>query len=485
MHVLFRTDASAAIGTGHVMRCIALAQAMHDTGDEVAFVSLGLEERLNQEKLHTIRISAAPYSKEDARETAWHAKKIGMEWVVVDGYGFDAHYQQALKEEGLQILFLDDFGHADSYCADIVLNQNVSAREDLYQKRTPNIRLLLGPQYALLRREFCAWKERRNARTGPVRNLLVTFGGADPENVTTKVIRALARTAYTGSVTVVAGTSNPHLQDLKQLAAPFKTIRLITDARDMSALMAEADLAIAAGGTTSWELLFMGVPFLTGTFAENQVKVAEALEDQELAENVGWYPDRTEEGIAERLSRVLDDEQWRTAHSKKGLATVDGEGARRVRDAMRGRVTVTLRDATMDDARMLFDWANDSRVRTSSWEDHRKWMEKKLADPCCRMFIGMDGQSPIGQIRFDIRGDGDAEIDVHVDPFERGKGYGTLLIQNGMQRFFDMTEVRTVHAFAKMDNDASRKAFLKAGFGEQGRATVRGNEVYHLVTHRQ
>ncbi|NOS67203.1 MAG: UDP-2,4-diacetamido-2,4,6-trideoxy-beta-L-altropyranose hydrolase [Candidatus Peribacteraceae bacterium] len=502
MKIIFRTDASTEIGTGHVMRCIALAQTMKDAGDDVTFVSAGLEERLKKEEMEAMGIAAKPYDDEDARETARHAKQTGAEWVVVDGYDFGADYQAALKREGVKVLFLDDYGHAGSYCADIVLNQNVSAREEWYKKKGPETRLLLGPRYAMLRREFRAWKDRRKERTGPVQNILVTLGGTDPHHVTAQVIDAVGKTAFPGTVTVVIGSGNPHLRELRHQAAASKvSIGLVANASDMPVRMAESDFAIAAAGTTSWELLCMGVPFLTGAFAENQVAVAAALEKQGLAKNAGWYPDISEDDLVRLISQLIHDEHWRAEHSRKGIETIDGEGVVRVLQAMNATSAqtptseltppLTVRDATIDDARLLHEWANDPVIRESSfspdqisWETHKKWIEGKLADKNSKIFIGMDGDRPVGQIRFDIRNDGDAEIDIHLAPEARGKGYGTPLIEEGLKRFFKATTSGAVHAFAKTDNDASRKAFLKAGFKELGKETLRGNPVYHLVFHR-
>lgn len=146
---------------------------------------------------------------------------------------------------------------------------------------------------------------------------------------------------------------------------------------------------------------------------------------------------------------------------------------------------LTLRPADAADERLLWEWANDPVVRAASfssdpipWEDHRRWFARKLASDGTRIFIAVneDG-TPVGQVRFDQRDDGDADVGVSLAPGERGKGYGTALIAAGVSE----ANAPAVHAFIKTTNNASRKAFLKAGFTEKGTEVMHGQEAYHLV----
>jgi len=160
--LLVRVDSGINIGSGHVMRCLALAQAWQDDAGDVVFVlateSPNAEARLTAEGFEVVYINAKPGSAEDARLTTKLAHKYGASWVVVDGYHFDGDYQKIIKEAGLNLLFIDDYGHADYYPADIVLNQNIHADEDLYRNRASYTKLLLGTRYVLLRREFLRWQ---------------------------------------------------------------------------------------------------------------------------------------------------------------------------------------------------------------------------------------------------------------------------------------------------------------------------------------
>src|SRR5262249_50630857 len=139
------------------------------------------------------RLAVEPGSLGDSQTLADLARQWGADRLVIDGYQFGGGYQRSLKEAGLWVLVVDDYGHADHYCADGVLNQNLHAREGLYGHREPGVRLLLGVRYALLRREFTRWRGWERSIPAEAGKLLVTLGGSDPENVTDKAVRALGR----------------------------------------------------------------------------------------------------------------------------------------------------------------------------------------------------------------------------------------------------------------------------------------------------
>jgi UDP-2,4-diacetamido-2,4,6-trideoxy-beta-L-altropyranose hydrolase len=333
--LLLRADAGTEIGTGHVMRCLALGQAWQDAGGEVQLAAAqlppGMRDRLAAEKIALAPLSEEAGSTADARATAELAAAAGARWAVVDGYQFSGDYQRALREGGLRVLALDDYGHAGHYWADAVLNQNVHARPELYASREPYVRLLLGPGYALLRREFQRWRGWIRAFPRAAGKVLVTLGGSDPDNVTSLVIAALGQVRRPLEVVVVVGSGNPHLEALRQAAACATVpMQLRSNVTDMPGLMAWADVAVAAGGSTAWELAFMGLPFLTVVLADNQVDLAAELQARDAAVNLGWFTYLTAEGIASELGRLLDDAGRREALGRRGRQLVDGGGCRGV-----------------------------------------------------------------------------------------------------------------------------------------------------------
>lgn len=486
--LLVRADGNARIGTGHVMRCLALAQAWREAGGEAVFVTrplpTALADRLRAEGAHVSPLPAG----DDAQQTIGLAAELGAKWVVLDGYDFDHEYQRAIKGAGLRLLVLDDCGHASEYCADLVLNQNIQATKAMYARREPSTELLLGTRYVLLRREFLNARKAR-AQSAITRRVLVTMGGADADNVTMKVLEALA--AVEVETTAVIGPANPRGEELETFARQSSgRIRVRCNATDMPELMASSDLAVAAAGSTCWELAFMGLPQLLIVLAENQRGAAEHLDAIGAARNLGWHAQLDSATLRTEIARMLDDRERCAAMSERASELVDGKGARRVVAAMKSRL-LTLRPAGPEDARLIFDWANEPATRAASfssepipWEQHRDWFAGKLRDPDCHFYVVLGPQqTPIGQVRFDRAGE-DAVISVSLDASARGHGTGSAVISAACREFFQENDTPAVAAYIKPDNEASLSAFLNAGFEPLAPTTVRGQTAAHLVFRR-
>jgi UDP-2,4-diacetamido-2,4,6-trideoxy-beta-L-altropyranose hydrolase len=330
---LIRADASSRMGTGHVMRCMALAEAWQPAEGRVVFfhaeTTSALKQRLRDRGIEMVQGNFAPGSAQDAAQTIAQARVQGALWVVADGYQFGAGWQEQIKDAGLYLLLMDDYGHAGHYYADYVLNQNPSIDSRVYQSREAGTRLLLGPQFALLRPEFLSWRDWQREVPAVGRKVLLTLGGADPDNVTAKAIHALNDLDVQSKI--VGGGSNPHLEQIKsEIKNRNSEIELVVDAADMPELMAWADCAIAAGGTTSLELAFMGLPSVVLALADNQRDIAAKIHEIGIGRSLGWHADIYPDTIAMELSELLMDQPVRERMSRCGRRLVDGLGAQRV-----------------------------------------------------------------------------------------------------------------------------------------------------------
>lgn len=334
--VVLRTDGGARIGTGHVMRCLALAQAIKDAGGNAVFVMTmdapALEVRLKEEGMEVIRLKVLPGSYEDAIQTAGLAKKTGERWVVVDGYHFGAEFQKILKESGLRLLCIDDSGHAKHYYADIVLNQNIHANRDFYDNREPYTRLLLGSRYVMLRKEFIAWRSWQREIPEVARRVLVSMGGGDPHNHTLKVIQTLEKVHIPEQeVTVVVGASNSHADVLeaaiKQSSIP---INLVHNPTNMAELMAWAGVLVSTAGSTVWEAAFMGAPSVVGISAPVEELMTDALKKHGLFFCTGWLSRLSVDQLTTILNRIMHDKSVRRKMCISGKHLVDGMGCQRV-----------------------------------------------------------------------------------------------------------------------------------------------------------
>jgi len=323
--IVIRADASAHIGVGHAMRCLALAEAWIDLGGQVVFASAELPDAIAARIAAT---GARVATVTTPADTAALARDVGARFAVVDGYHLGAAEQEALSMTGACLLVIDDRGETATQAADLVLNQDASATEELYSEL--DAKLLLGLSYVLLRREF---RTAASIRHVPevARHVLVSFGGADPANLTPIALEALA--SLDGlDVFVIAGMANPH-----QLVVPpdaRATIWIVQSVDDMAAQMRRADLAVVAAGSTCWELAACGVPMVAVAAADDQLAITESL--GQLGLGVPLTLDGF--GVASLRSIIASlarDEIWRGHMARKGREVIDGQGALRVCAALR------------------------------------------------------------------------------------------------------------------------------------------------------
>jgi len=481
-NLVIRADAGTEIGTGHVMRCLALAQAWQDAGGSVIFLTAtripALEKRLKSEDMSVAYLAAVPGSIDDALEVANLSHDFGAAWIVADGYHFGADYQQKLKELGARLLQIDDYGHADHYYADIVLNQNIYASEEIYKNREPYTKLLLGTRYVLLRREFLKWRYWKREIPDVARKILVTLGGSDPGNIALKVIDSIKMLSHSDlEVKIIAGPSNPHEASLAEAVhrSPFTVHRSV---ENIPEFMAWADVAISAAGSTCWELAFMGVPSLVFVLAENQRAVAEELDEVGMAISLGWFHEVSENSVAEVLSSLVHAGERRRRMSRTGTLLVDGAGADRVTQTMLARHDegddvdrLHVRSATMRDAVALWQLANDPVMRRNSFspdpipfDSHLRWFEQRLSRPDTRIYVlELDGTA-VAQVRYDRIDSKRAEIDFAVASAYRGRGIGTRALSLTCQSAQNELAVENLVGVVLQSNLPSARAFLKAGF---------------------
>ena len=317
MHVIFRVDASVEMGTGHVMRSLTLAEELKRKGALVRFICReqpgDMCDFLEQKNFHVHRLPPVgnrlkyringhhQYGHwlevawdEDAEQTIHEIRssEIPVDWVIVDHYGIKREWEEIIRRNMTsKILIIDDLADRDHDC-DVLLDQNfyhnMSTR---YEGLVPgHCKKLLGPAYSLLREEFV--KERGNAkhRNGIVKKVLVFFGGSDPTNETSKALEAISLLQRKDIIIdVVVGNSNPNKEQVAYICRENENFQYHCQINYMGKLMAEADLAIGAGGSSTWERCFLGLPAITITTAENQVEMTRAVARMGAIQYVGNY----------------------------------------------------------------------------------------------------------------------------------------------------------------------------------------------------
>ncbi|MDW5378867.1 UDP-2,4-diacetamido-2,4,6-trideoxy-beta-L-altropyranose hydrolase [Halomonas sp. HP20-15] len=354
--VAFRTDASLAIGTGHVMRCLTLANALKARQVTCHFICRDLPGQLidairrRGHEAHVLPESEmATPATDDAQEPAhagwlttdWRTdaeqtlallEMLRPEWLVVDHYALDARWQNATRPGYGRLFVIDDLADRP-HAADLLLDQNLGREARDYAALVPSTcELLIGPQYALLRPEFAEYREASLARRErpSLGNILITMGGIDKDNATGRVLEALESCPLPShcKLSVVMGANAPWLASVQAqaLEMPWET-EVAVNVNDMARRMSQADLAIGAAGSTSWERCCLGVPSLTIILAENQRKIAEMLDRAGIAVSLGEIDQLTY--LSEHWAKVTHPEALKGMSSSAAQITA-GQGARHV-----------------------------------------------------------------------------------------------------------------------------------------------------------
>lgn len=493
--LVLRADADSRIGAGHVMRGLALAQEWQRQGGEVVFVGNiegeALLQRLESEGFQICRLfTGHPDSQELTSFLPWlNERRHQAGWVVLDGYHFEPAYHRAIRGTGWPLLIIDDYAHLPVYYADVMVNPNAYGSAISYPVEDQTL-LLLGARFALLRKEFRSLLANHNdggreRYCSPCRRILVTMGGADPDNVTEKVIGALQRMSRSDlEIKIVVGPLNPYLKALdEQLRCSGFDAEILSSVTDMSSLMRWADLAISAAGSTCWELAAFGVPMAVLVLADNQERVAATLVDHGVAVNLGWHYAWQVDLASKILLDLLDSRQKRQEMGEKGEKLIDGLGCERLTQAMRG-YHFSLRAATEEDCEIVFQWANDPLSRAVSfsresitWQEHRRWFSARVADPDHIFYIAITpGGLAMAQARFSIMENREAVISVSLASAFRGVGLGSRLIRLACEQASVERPIRKIRALVKQGNAASFRAFTQAGFRQCGTVEVSGQQ---------
>jgi UDP-2,4-diacetamido-2,4,6-trideoxy-beta-L-altropyranose hydrolase len=337
--LIIRTDAGDRIGIGHLMRCLTIARVWKQTGGKVIFVMTSLSENLGKFlksfEIDFIFLDVGPGSTIDAEQTSSLAAKLNASWIIADGYWFGPGFQKVVQAGSSKLMLIDPLGVSQYNYANIILNANIYANEDYYQNREPHTQLLLGPRFLPLRSDFTGVAPITREKFFTLSNVLVSLGGGDPDNVTGHVLRFLIDFPIDCHCNVIIGPANQNLSRLKQLSLNHgHRITLLQSPKNMHELMAWADVTILAGGSTVWEAMYMGVPTLLLSYADNQLRVAPKLGEMGYAIYSGHFNGAIPAKFGHDLKNILTDSSLRSILSKRGRQLIDGRGNERIIQAM-------------------------------------------------------------------------------------------------------------------------------------------------------
>ena len=509
MTIAIRADSSVNIGSGHVMRCLALAAELSVRGHSILFLCADYDGHLADlitQKGHQVLLLPREQCDVDVGDMAgwlgvgWSLDveqcqqaldKVGkLDYLIVDHYGIDARWENAMAQYTSYLLVIDDLANRSHQC-DLLLDQTYGrlALDYFPLLENKNTALLMGSQFSLLRPDFVAQRDKalmaRSQRKG-IQQILITMGGMDLNNISAEVLNILASvTEQRWKVKVVLGRGAPHYAELRESLEKYDfDVELLSSVENIASLMAEADLAIGAAGTTSWERCCLGLPTLLIQTAGNQKQVVEGLVDKGAVIFVG-------EGKSLDREMMLDALAYAEAHlsdmSDVASRLCDGYGVQRVADYIFLGKNIVLRPVTELDIELIYQWQSEREARRYSrstevpaYDQHVAWVNRRIksTDP---YFIVICNDQPVGVLRLDrLDGDNEYELSILISSRYSGRGLGTKSLTKLRKLYPSIVIVAEVHE----DNLPSHALFKKLGYKQLNGKYYSYSDHFFIVNHQ-
>ena len=510
MKFLIRTDASLQIGSGHIMRCLTLANVLREQGHTVKFITrehLGhLADWVHKQGFECVLLPKNPQASfsSSLKHSAWlgcsqaqdfadcepHIRAFSPDWIICDHYALDAEWQRAAKQYGAKLLVIDDL-HDRTHVADVLLDQNLGhTATDYVDWVNENCCILAGTRYALLREEFAAWREKSLARrntaletakthSGSLKscgktlstNVLINLGGVDKDNITLNILQSLAKNDISSlNVTVVMGATAPHINSVRAFSAtaPFPC-QVLVHVNNMAELMTQADWAIGAAGSTSWERCCLGLPTILLVIADNQREIAMQLQMVGAA----FALTTAEMPRLAYLAHETTAKQWHQM-SQAAMNICDGLGAKRVAHYVNAFDDLgKIRMASLQDSRLIYSWRNHADIRRFmlnaneiGWADHEKWFAAQFANPNYILLIYEEHQKPLSCLNLKYLYDDVWEWGFYAAP-DAPRGTGSKMGRLALAYAFSELGAREVRGQVLPHNVASMRLHEKLGFKKQ------------------
>ena len=494
--IVFRTDASQQIGSGHVMRCLTLAEALREAGGTIAFITRNHLGNLNdyikskEFNIHSLpdrnesnlSESLSGYEKwlgvqqsQDAKDTIQVLSEIDPDWLIVDHYALDNNWEGELRPYTKKIMVIDDLANRCHDC-DVLLDQNYFHNQDRYsQLLSPSTIQLLGPQYALLRKYFAEKRKSFIHNSNEINRVFIFFGGTDPDNLTTMALKAMTHPNLQNmSLDVVIGSANLHQESVREQVQENPSAKLHIQVENIAELMVKADIAFGAGGTTTWERMVVGLPSIVVTIAENQITFIKNLDQAGYLNWIGNTDQVNVQSIQRALLDAIQNPQLLLEQSKKSQELVEGLGNQLITKLLTVGPeieTLTVRRADSSDCLLYWHWVNDPVVRESSfnqehikWEDHQSWFDQQLNNFGSILFVVECSFGPLGQVRFNRSGL-HYTINYSVARQFRRLGLSKAVLSKAID-YFRQEQLFILISYVKKTNVASIKVFEQLSFHE-------------------
>lgn len=460
--IFIRADGSPEIGSGHLIRCFALAQ-MLKRDFEVTFFCKKIPENIKLELIENdfnVRVLSS--------ENDFFSFLTGKEIVVLDHYFLDSNYQKRIKKIGNKLVCIDDL-HEKEFFADLIINHAPGTVSEDY-KSQPYTKFALGLDFVLLRPAFLEAARKNKKESLPIHKLFICFGGSDLQNITKTILEVAILFSEFQKIYPVLGPSFQNHEEIQALAKKDKRIQIKRELKEkeLVALIEKSDLAIIPASGILLEVLAVGCNLITGSYVQNQKNIFSYFKK---TGSINVVENFSKSSIRRSIQRGLDNSQPTNNF-------IDGRSGERLRKLF-WTLFLKIRSSSYEDCEYLFKWANDEDVRQNAfnsapipWEQHKEWFSKKISDINTKIFILELENTPVGQVRFEKESDY-WKIDYSIKKEFRGKGFGKIILEKSIPEING-----TLKAWVKIENVGSIKVFEKLGF----RKEINGNVIEFQYT---
>jgi UDP-2,4-diacetamido-2,4,6-trideoxy-beta-L-altropyranose hydrolase len=506
--VLIRVDSSFRIGTGHISRCLRLAEELEQKGVRVVFMCANLPGNISSsisELGFEIELFDSPAEEGDmeciedlwptglqifdASRTSNKASESNAEVVIVDHYALSELWERKLTSGGFRVIALDDLP-GKPHSSDLVIRPGVSISAEDARGSGLESRELSGPRYAMVPREFCEAKDFNKGLEGSgASRVLVYFGGVDQSNASEQVVDSIMGAQIPDcSIELVLGSRNPNLEALikKYKASPEVTIH--SSLRSLAEVIGNCDAAVGAGGVSAFERAAAGLPSVLFSLSDNQIAVCKDLARHGMAQYFGSFDSFSSEAFISQFSHFMR-ELPTLRKNPDSPEYIDCLGLKRIAELVHpsSQDNFLIRIARPADVCTYFGWVNEPSVRRNSlnsesidFDEHKRWFTQSLGDANVVMLVFELDSLPIAQVRFEVS-DNCWRLNYSLDEIVRGRGWAKLIVGQAVSWLRSHRDSRKIDAVVKASNSASATALIAAGFVSQDQEI--GSEFLRLYLH--
>lgn len=459
--VYFRVDGSKKIGLGHLIRCVSLAHMLKDDF-EIFFICkeipTQLVKELKDQDFKSVKIDD---------ENQFFSVLTKTDIVVLDGYDFDNEYQKKLISKGCKLVCIDDL-HEQSYSADLIINHAPNVKPGSF-KAPAHAMFALGSKFALIRPAFLK-QSRVKRQVGKVNTILVCMGGTDYKNITLSALEVVSEIKTIKRIIVITGAAYVYADSLNPILVADRRIEHHNSVKevDMLKYMVQSDLAITPASGILYEVLAVGLIAVIGMFVDNQKLFYKSFVREP---NVFDAKNFEKSKIRSAVQKALVSDPEPVNPNKEAIAD-SGIRISRLFKQLSNSINLLLTRVRLADREITFKWASDPAIRNQSFtihqitmDEHVEWFNAKLKDPNCWYYVADYNGKPAGSIRFDVDGL-EAKISYLLDSGFHGKGFGPILLANGIEKFTQecKLDLKLISGSVLKSNIASIKSFERLGF---------------------